>query len=163
MSSKFGMRELHAAGLNARVSGNKLIISPAARITPELRASIKESRDQIIAEARQIGGRKKKVKERTSTRRQKPKPDGGPGTELTKLIPAWAVKEGGGCDCKSWAHKMDTRGVSWCEQNLNAIVEHLVQSKEYLAGPLRNAPDALARAGARTLVRMAIRRAKSRC
>ena len=55
----------------------------------------------------------------------KPRPSGGPGTELEKLIPKFFAD--GGCECKSYARKMDRWGVDGCEERFDEIVSHLVK------------------------------------
>ena len=81
------------------------------------------------------------------------------GTELSKLIPDWAVKDRSGCDCKSWINKMDRYGAKWCEANRPAIIEHLVRSKEHLIPAFRSLPDAVCRVVAGRLLNHAIRSA----
>lgn len=41
---------LHQRGLTAKVAGDRLIVSPAKRITPEVRKYIKANRLELIAE-----------------------------------------------------------------------------------------------------------------
>ena len=85
---------------------------------------------------------------------------GRPGSALASLIPDWAVSDNKGCSCKSWSKKMDMWGVSGCEANREAILNHLVGQKKRLAGPLRLVPDAAARIGAAKLLDRAIELAK---
>lgn len=42
---------LHKHGLLAKVSGNRLIVSPASKLTPDIRRYIKAHRMTLIAEA----------------------------------------------------------------------------------------------------------------
>lgn len=84
------------------------------------------------------------------------------GSALSSLIPDWAVSDTKGCSCKSWSKKMDMWGVSGCEANREAILNHLVGQKKLLAGPLQLIPDAAARIGAAKLLDKAIEIAKGR-
>ena len=60
-----------------------------------------------------------------------PKPE-PVGTELSKLIPKWAVKVGEGCGCKDMAKKMDNWGIEGCEQRFDQIVKHLMTQSNQL-------------------------------
>ena len=92
---------------------------------------------------------------------QEPQSDfsGMPGSALAYLIPEWAVNDTKGCSCKSWEKKMNKHGIGWCKANRDAIVEHLVASKKYLSGPMKSAPDFIARAGSKVLLSTAIKMA----
>lgn len=83
----------------------------------------------------------------------------GPGTELAWLIPD--LFESPGCDCKSYARKMNRWGVEGCEQRRERIEIHLVkQAKKNKLLSLFG--DALPRIAANKLVDIAIRRAKAK-
>ena len=86
---------------------------------------------------------------------------GGVGTELSKLIPDWAVQFKGGCGCKDMAKKMDDRGVEWCELNKNAIVAHLMSQSDHLIPAFKLVPDALKKVAAERMLNKAIRAAKA--
>jgi hypothetical protein len=101
-------------------------------------------------------GHTRKPREGTPANRASRDASGGVGTELSNLIPDWAVRDLSGCQCKSWAAKMDRYGVQWCELNRKAIVNHLVSSREYLVPALRLLPEAVIRAGADALLTKAI-------
>ena len=85
----------------------------------------------------------------------------GVGTELSKLIPDWAVQFKGGCGCKDMAKKMDDRGVEWCELNKNAIVAHLMSQSDHLIPAFKLVPDALKKVAAERMLNKAIRAAKA--
>lgn len=58
---------------------------------------------------------------------------GGPGTELYKLIPK--MFEVPGCDCRTFANKMDRWGIDGCQARFNRIVKRLVvrsQRKQFI-------------------------------
>jgi len=157
MSDKISLNDLRKLGLKARRNGGKLIVTPSRLITPELRQSIKDNRDELLKELPLPGTVEKSVK-KTSKKPAAPF-YGRPGTALASLIPDWAKSDTSGCGCKSFSRKMDRWGVSGCRRNFDAIVNHLVKQKQFLAGPLKMAPDSLARAGAKTLVNRAIKKA----
>ena len=52
----------------------------------------------------------------------------GVGTELHKMIPAFLEKKG--CNCKSFALKMNVWGPDGCEKNRTAIINRLVQESK---------------------------------
>ena len=53
--------------------------------------------------------------------------DGGPGTELTRIL-EWAFKEHKGCNCRSRAAAMDAWGPDGCEKRIDRIVGWLRKS-----------------------------------
>lgn len=53
---------------------------------------------------------------------------GGPGTEMRKLIPK--VLETDGCECESYARKMDLWGVAGCIEREGEIVEHIAAESD---------------------------------
>ena len=92
-------------------------------------------------------------------------PPSGPGTELLKILRApfklleWLpFTKFGGCAgrCVAYAAKMDAWGVAGCRKRLEEIVDHLEAEAKKEGLPF-------SRRGARLLVRLAIRRAKSTC
>ena len=85
----------------------------------------------------------------------------GVGTELSKLIPEWAVQFKDGCGCKDVAKKMDDRGVSWCELNKSSIVAHLMAQSDHLIPAFGLVPDAVKKVVATRLLNKAIRAAKA--
>ncbi len=48
--------------------------------------------------------------------------EGGAGTELSKLLSRFGIKDKPGCACKAMAWKMDTNGIDWCRENIAAIL-----------------------------------------
>lgn len=46
----------------------------------------------------------------------------GPGTMLHSMFSALGIKSGPNCSCKRHAIEMNTRGVEWCEANVDTIV-----------------------------------------
>jgi len=163
MSDKISLHDLRKLGLKARRNGGKLIVTPARLITPELRQSIKDNRDELLKELPVPGTVQKDpaVNPKTTSKPVSKKTGmyGRPGTALSSLIPDWATKDRSGCSCKSYAKKMDRWGVPGCETNRDQIINHLVGQKKYLTGPLKLVPDAVARAGATKLLDKAIRMA----
>lgn len=86
--------------------------------------------------------------------------EGGPGTELAKLIPDWAVKDGKGCSCKSMAAKMDKMGPDWCLENIHGLIAHVLSQEDHLVPTLKILPAAAKRVGAALLLKRAIYKAK---
>ena len=84
------------------------------------------------------------------------------GTELTGLIPDWAVQFKGGCSCRDMAKKMDHWGLKGCEARREQIVTHLTSQSEMLVPVLRGLPVVLKRAGANSLLNRAMSRAKKK-
>lgn len=82
------------------------------------------------------------------------------GTELSKLIPDWAIKNKSACGCSDMAAIMDQRGVAWCEDNKNTIVAHLMSQSEHLIPAFRVVPSAMKKAVAEKLVNKAIENAR---
>ena len=84
----------------------------------------------------------------------------GVGTELSKMIPDWAVEDKKGCSCKSMAAKWDKYGIAWCERNANLIVGHLLGESGRLIPFLRAVPEPIKRAATLRMLGKAIRNAK---
>lgn len=86
------------------------------------------------------------------------------GTELSKLIPDWAVQFEGRCGCRDMARKMDRWGLAGCEARRALIVDHLTQQSDKLIPAFRIAsgavPVAVKRIVATKLLDKAIRNAK---
>ena len=82
-------------------------------------------------------------------------PQGGPGTEMTKIINRLGL--GSDCGrCKSLAARMDQGGPEWVKQNFEYVVSQTISNAERLGhqmGPVR-------KAGVRAIVRESIRRAR---
>lgn len=86
--------------------------------------------------------------------------NGGPGTELSKLIPDWAIQFEKGCSCRDIARKMDRWGPSGCRSNEEYLVNHLAKQSDKLIPSLQKVPAPLRRVVARRLLRIAIRRSE---
>ena len=84
------------------------------------------------------------------------------GTELTGLIPDWAVQFKRGCSCRDMAKKMDHWGLDGCEARRQQIVTHLTSQSDMLVPVLRGLPVALKRVGANNLLNRAMKRAKKK-
>lgn len=82
------------------------------------------------------------------------------GTELSKLIPDWAVKNKSSCGCSDMAARMDKYGINWCEDNKNTIVAHLMSQSEHLIPPFKFVPAAMKKIIAEQLVNKAIENAR---
>jgi hypothetical protein len=54
-----------------------------------------------------------------------PHPNGGPGTELSKILKKFGIKATPTCNCKHYARIMDQKGSEWCLQNIDTIVNWL--------------------------------------
>lgn len=82
-------------------------------------------------------------------------PQGGPGTEMTKIINRLGM--GSDCGrCKSLAAKTDQGGPNWVQQNFQYVVGQTIGNAErlgYQMGPVR-------KLGVRAVVRESIRRAR---
>lgn len=85
--------------------------------------------------------------------REKAAVKGGPGTELTKILETLGLGYLEGCKCKQRARQMDEWGPDGCLQNLSTIVGWLEEEA-------KNRKLPFIRWGARTLVLVAIRRAR---
>jgi hypothetical protein len=55
-------------------------------------------------------------------RAPKPKPKGGAGTELKKLLGRIGIRSKPSCSCNARAREMDSRGVLWCDNNVETVV-----------------------------------------
>jgi hypothetical protein len=93
-----------------------------------------------------------------SARSATPQPEGGPGTELRKLLHKLGIQpKGKECSCNAHALQMDRRGAAWCEQQMDTIVDWLAEEakKRPIVGLL------FSRTLARQMVRLAIARARA--
>lgn len=82
-------------------------------------------------------------------------PQGGPGTELKKLLHAMRIDPTGNCACADKAARMDREGPDWCEANIETIIGWLADEAQR-----RHLP--FVRFGAKLLVKRAISRARNR-
>ena len=72
----------------------------------------------------------------------------GPGTELGKLLKKLRVTPAPNCKCNQHIREMNARGVQWCNDNLNTIVDWLREEADKARLPFNE-----------TLSRILIRRA----
>lgn len=79
--------------------------------------------------------------------------EGGPGTELKKLLASLGIKPEKNCACNARARVMDRQGCDWCEQHIDVIVGWLREEAEKRRLPFLDAAG-------RILVRRAIRNAR---
>jgi len=78
--------------------------------------------------------------------------NGGPGTELKKLLRLVGIKDKGGCRCNSRAREMDRQGADWCRENIDLIVSWLREEAKARKLPFSAVATKL-------LVRIAIKKA----
>jgi hypothetical protein len=83
------------------------------------------------------------------------------GTELSKLIPEWAVSNSSKCRCKDFARKMDRWGADGCFARREQIVFHLMKQGEHLIPAFKLVPDVVRKAIAVRLLKKAIANAKA--
>lgn len=84
-----------------------------------------------------------------------PHPDGGPGTELKKLLKMIGITASPTCSCNSRATKMDEMGIQWCKDNESKIVDWLAEEAKKRKLPF-------IRVLGKKIVRMAIRAAEKK-
>jgi hypothetical protein len=82
------------------------------------------------------------------------------GTELSKMIPDWAVQFEGKCGCRNMQAKMDHWGVVGCTAKKDIIVAHLMEQSDKLIPAFRLVPDTAKKIIAEQMLRMAIKRAR---
>jgi hypothetical protein len=82
-----------------------------------------------------------------------PRPAGGPGTELKKILSWFGLHDTKGCKCKDRALRMDAWGPDLCLERIDTIVKWLGEEAKRRGVPFS------ATAG-RVLVRWAIRKAR---
>jgi len=81
----------------------------------------------------------------------------GPGTELKKLLSGIGIKVNSGCKCADRARHMDfmeAKEPGWAERNIENILDWMQEEAKKRKLPF-------VRAGAKVLVKLAIRRAKN--
>lgn len=79
--------------------------------------------------------------------------NGGPGTELKKLLKRFGIVASPTCSCNNRAQEMDMYGCDWCEQNMTKIVS-------WLRGEASKRKLPFADFVGRTLVKLAIAKAR---
>lgn len=67
-----------------------------------------------------------------------PRPTGGPGTELKRIL-ASAGFQSAGCQCDARALEMDSRGIEWCRKNDAIIVGWLADAAKERGFPFSRA------------------------
>jgi hypothetical protein len=80
---------------------------------------------------------------------------GGVGTELTRILAWLRIKKTDACQCAARAAEMDRRGIEWCVENIDVILNWLKQSAQELGYPFNRHAATLA-------VHAAIRSAKAK-
>jgi len=86
----------------------------------------------------------------------KPLPtNGGPGTELHRLLKRLGIHETPDCPCMAHMNTMDSRGAEWCEEHIDTIIGWL--KREAKRRKLPFVPVV-----AKLVVNLAIRRAKKK-
>ena len=88
-----------------------------------------------------------------SGKKPTPQPEGGPGTELKKLLATIGITATPTCSCNARAKRMDQEGCDWCEEHLDEIVGWLREEATKRGLPFLDAAG-------RMLVRRAINNAK---
>ncbi len=83
------------------------------------------------------------------------------GTELSKLIPEWAVSNSKNCKCKDFAAKMDRWGVEGCIARKDQIIAHLIAQDDHLIPVLKMIPESVKRVAACRILGKAIRNARA--
>jgi hypothetical protein len=82
--------------------------------------------------------------------------EGGPGTEIKKLLSRIGIKAKSGCKCSDRARHIDymeSKNPGWAERNIENILDWMQEEAKKRKLPF-------VRAGAKLLVKLAIRRAK---
>ena len=104
--------------------------------------------DRLQPLNRHVRGTARVRYERTGARRQ-----GGPGTELRGLLSRIGLRPAPGCACAKRAREMNRLGCSWCDENMETIVDWLEEEANRARLPFL-------RFAARKIVELAIRRAR---
>jgi hypothetical protein len=55
--------------------------------------------------------------------KESPRPPGGPGTELAKILSRLGIREMPACQCRARAAEMDRQGIAWCKANRSTIID----------------------------------------
>jgi len=87
----------------------------------------------------------------------------GVGTAVKELIGYFGLHPTTGCSCERAAADWDKRGVEWCEQNRELLVETLVNNAAIhptLASTMKLVPTRVQKFTARLIVNRAIRAVK---
>jgi hypothetical protein len=89
-----------------------------------------------------------------SGQKPQPQPEGGPGTELKKLLAMVGITASPSCSCNARAKRMDQEGCDWVEANEETVVGWLREEATKRGLPFIDAAG-------RLLVRRAIARARA--
>jgi hypothetical protein len=95
-------------------------------------------------------------KTNTESTNKQNKVNGGPGTELKKLLSKIGINSEAGCGCNDRAKHIDfmeNKDPGWTEKNIESIVD-------WMQSEAKNRKLPFLRIGAKTLVKIAIRNAK---
>jgi len=87
----------------------------------------------------------------------------GVGTAVKELIGYFGLQPVSGCSCEKAAAEWDAKGVEWCEQNKEVLINTLVSNAAkhpVLASTMKVIPLAVQRLTAKMLVSRAIRAVK---
>jgi len=84
-----------------------------------------------------------------------PSENGGPGTELKKLLKMIGITSSPTCSCNTKARIMDDRGINWCKNNEDTIVSWLEEEAKKRRLPFM-------RIAGKKILRMAIRAAEKK-
>jgi hypothetical protein len=88
-------------------------------------------------------------------RAPRPAPTSGPGTELKALLATIGITSSPTCSCNKRAKVMDEKGCDWCEEHIDEIDGWLAEEAKKRKLPY------ISLAG-KTLIRLAIRRARKK-
>lgn len=81
------------------------------------------------------------------------KKNGGPGTELSKMLSKIGISEIPGCGCRFKGRIMDVEGADWCDKHIEEILDWLEEEALRRGLPF-------IRIIARKIVRIAIKRSR---
>ena len=82
-------------------------------------------------------------------------PDGGVGTELKKLLKMIGITASPTCSCNTRAALMDAKGIEWCKNNTETIIDWLQEEAKKRKLPFL-------RIAGKKMLQMAIKRAEAK-
>jgi len=83
----------------------------------------------------------------------------GVGTQLKLILANHGIKDQKGCGCQGFATEMNERGVEWCENHTEIVVERLLGEANRRDWPLLSLASSLGLSGvADTVMRAAAKR-----
>ena len=137
-------------GLTVRIKeGNNLGVSPWSKVSPDVREWLSKHKQEILDILAANGDKSSQEPPREPV-----------GDIVASLIPAWAVKDAEGCECRSVQAKMNTWGAAGCESNMEFLVEHFMGQQERLLPILQKFPDWAKSRTIRAMLQYAIRKAR---